>query len=131
MSACLLLVTHQEVGTMLMRALMANVGEPAFDWRSVAVYPDDHASKTERAIAAAIQSFGEGAEILVVTDLFGATPSNLAHMQLHSDKVRFVHGLNLAMLTRAHNYADLAADELVKKMVSGAEQSIFAGDNPG
>ncbi len=65
---------------------------------------------------------------LILTDLFGSTPSNIAsrlQQFQESDKIRIVAGLNLPMLIRVMNYPHLALDELTQKAVSGGKDGVI------
>ena len=77
----------------------------------------EHARK-----AAALLDHGAG--VLVLTDMYGATPSNIA-LRLAGAKVRIVTGLNLPMLMRVLNYSQLGLDQLAEKAVSGGREGVF------
>ncbi len=66
---------------------------------------------------------GEG--ILVLTDMYGATPSNTLCRLLHPARIEGVSGVNLPMLLKALNYRDtLALPQLVERIVEGGRDSI-------
>ncbi len=69
-----------------------------------------------------------GRELVILTDLFGATPSNIAHQVAGQHPV--VHGVNLAMLLRATSYSHLTENELARRLVEGGRQAIFSGNQP-
>ena len=70
---------------------------------------------------------GEG--VLLLTDLFGATPSNIAQAIREAHNARLVTGLNLPMLIRVMNYPDLNLDELADEAVEGGQSGIIECDN--
>ena len=65
---------------------------------------------------------------MVLTDLFGATPSNIAsklQKKQEKDEICIVTGLNLPMLIRVMNYATLTLGELREKAVSGGKDGVI------
>lgn len=72
-----------------------------------------------------IERLNRGAGVLVLTDVFGATPSNIANKlgELHGLPV--VAGLNLPMLMRIFNYPDQSLAELAHTAVDGGRRGVF------
>ena len=66
---------------------------------------------------------GDG--VLVLTDVYGATPSNIACRLSDFRRVRVVAGVNLPMLLRVLNYPDLQLDELAAKAISGGQDGVL------
>lgn len=64
-------------------------------------------------------------DVLLVTDVFGATPCNLARRLAESRGLRVLVGLNVPMLWRALHYRDRSADELAALAVAGATQGVM------
>ena len=75
-------------------------------------------------VKAAIEMLDKGQGVLIVTDLFGATPSNLAHYFAAQQNVIILSGLNLSMLIRIINYADQPLELLAKIGIVGANKGI-------
>jgi mannose PTS system EIIA component len=72
-----------------------------------------------RAFARAeIDRLREGNGAIVLTDVFGATPANIAQ-SLAADDVRVLAGVNLPMLVRAFTYRNKGMDTMIKKAISG------------
>jgi len=67
----------------------------------------------------------EPEETLVLTDVFGATPTNVAQRLADGVRVRVLAGVNVPMLWRALNYAKLPLDELVTRSVAGGVQGVL------
>ncbi len=122
----LLLITHGELGACLMTQARHVIGTLGLKIRVLGVEPDADPAMVEQQARSLTSDLGPDSVIL--TDVFGATPSNIAHRIADGRPV--VHGLNLAMLLRAHNYADLGPVDLAGHMVSGGRRSIFSGDQP-
>ncbi len=64
-------------------------------------------------------------EVLVLTDVFGATPCNTALELADGQRVRVVAGVNVPMLWRTLCYAQLPLDELVARAVAGGSQGVM------
>jgi mannose PTS system EIIA component len=90
--------------------------ELAFDAQIDAVLPD---------ASAALRRADAGDGVLILTDLYGASPSNLAaRLTQLGTPARRVAGLSLPMLLRACNYADLGLDDLAQTAVSGGKTGV-------
>lgn len=69
--------------------------------------------------------------LLVLTDVFGATPSNIARRLVDGAPARLVAGVNLPMLLRTVNYREEALDQLVQRALTGGAQCIMqVGGSP-
>ncbi len=71
-----------------------------------------------------------GQGVLVMTDIFGATPANLVLKLLQAGLVEGVSGLSLPMLLRALTYRDKGMDILLQKAVSGAHDGVVKLPTP-
>ncbi|MBL8439064.1 MAG: PTS fructose transporter subunit IIA [Zoogloeaceae bacterium] len=67
----------------------------------------------------------KGAGTLVLTDLFGATPSNIATKLIEPGRVEVIAGLNLPMLMRALTYRDRDMTTLIQRAVSGGCEGVL------
>ena len=129
MTVGILLVTHEGIGTALRGVaerlltpmpLRVEVIEVPFDADPEAILP---------AASAALRRADGGDGVLVLTDLYGATPSNLAgRLSRLGTPVRRVSALNLPMLLRVLNYADLALDELPAIAIAGGRNGVQLDD---
>jgi PTS system mannose-specific IIA component len=72
-----------------------------------------------------LNEFNAGKGVLVLTDILGATPSNLALKLLEPGWVEGVAGVNLPMLLRALTYRKNGMDVLVKKAISGGRDGVI------
>ena len=79
--------------------------------------------------SAALRKVDGGHGVLVLTDLYGATPSNIAaKLSRLGTPVRRVSALSLPMLLRVMNYADLPLDELPAVAAAGARNGVIHDD---
>jgi PTS system mannose-specific IIA component len=93
------IVTHYRLGDEFLQALKKIVPEtPPF--LSVAIDPDQTVDKMRGMIADAIKNAEQGEGVLVLTDMFGGTPSNISLSFLEEHSVAVVTGMNLPMLIK-------------------------------
>ena len=93
------IVTHYHLGAEFLQALRLIVPE-APNFVSVSVDPNQSVDEMRTAIAAAIKKAEQGAGVLILTDMFGGTPSNIALSFLGEMNVEVVTGINLPMLIK-------------------------------
>jgi mannose PTS system EIIA component len=92
-------VTHGQLATELVNAAEMIVGDlPRFTAVSIGWHEDTQDAREE--IAQAIARVQQDAGVLILTDMFGGTPSNLAMTFLAQDKVEVITGVNLPMLIK-------------------------------
>ena len=72
-----------------------------------------------------IRFLDQGAGVLVLTDIYGATPSNIASRILKPGKVEGIAGVNLPMLIRALTYREEPLGELLEKALTGATEGVL------
>ena len=101
-------VTHGQLARELLNAAEAIVGDlPQFSAVSVGWHDDVEDAREE--IRQSIGQLDEGTGVLVLTNMFGGTPSNLAMTFLEPGKVEVVTGVNLPMLIKLSSLRDSAA----------------------
>jgi PTS system mannose-specific IIA component len=125
MSISVLIISHEEIGNALVQTATKAFHELPLPTTVVNIEsntdPDDLLPKLQRLI----KSIGETDGILILTDLYGSTPSNIATALQKEGNVRMVCGLNLPMLMKVMNYPDLSLDELAEKAISGGREGII------
>jgi len=94
-----ILVTHGHLAEEFVRAMEHVVG-PQEAIATVCIGPSDDMEQRRREIAQSIKKVNDGSGVVVLTDLFGGTPSNLAISLLEAGKVEVIAGINLPMLIR-------------------------------
>ena len=95
----LILVTHGDLADHFVDAMEHVVG-PQSAVATVCIGPSDDMEQRRQEIADAIASVEQGNGVIVLTDLFGGTPSNLAISLLERGQVEVIAGINLPMLIR-------------------------------
>jgi PTS system mannose-specific IIA component len=101
-------VTHGQLATELVNAAETIVGDlPQFAAVSIGWHED--VQDAREAIAAAIERVRQPGGVLLATDMFGGTPSNLGITFLELDRIEIVTGVNLPMLIKAASLKDAAS----------------------
>ncbi len=95
----IVLVTHGRLAEEFVAALEHVVG-PQEAIRTVCIGPDDDMEARRREILDAVREVDLGDGVILLTDMFGGTPSNLAISMLDHGKVEVVAGMNLPMLIK-------------------------------
>ena len=95
----LVLVTHGHLATEFRSALEHVVG-PQKQLETVTIGPDDDVEQARKDIVAAVQRVDNGEGVVILTDMFGGTPSNLAISVMSQPKVEVLAGINLPMLIK-------------------------------
>ena len=95
----LVIVTHGELAIELKRATEHVVG-PQDAIQTVCIGPDDDIERRRDDIRKAVEAVESGRGVILLTDMFGGTPSNLAISMLREDKVEVLAGVNLPMLIK-------------------------------
>ena len=129
----LILVTHGKLASEFLVALEHVVG-PQNNVATICIGPHDDMEARRKEIAAAIKTVDTGKGVIILSDLFGGTPSNLAISLLDSGCVEVIAGVNLPMLIRldsARKNLDVkeavaAAREAGRKYISVASEVLEA-----
>jgi PTS system ascorbate-specific IIA component len=120
-----LIVAHGGLGDSLVAAVTHVLGArpPQFD--VLAVAPDDDPSALLPKARKAVASLDTGEGVAVLSDLYGATPSNLAMKLAKPGHVEVIAGVNLPMLVRTFTYRTRGMETLVKKAISGGCEGVL------
>jgi len=122
----LLLITHEALGDALLHNAASTLGHCPLPTEVLAVGRDsDPEERRQRAAELACQ-LNDGDGVLVLTDMYGSTPSNIACSLANLATVRIIAGVNLPMLIRVFNYATLDLDTLSDKALSGGHDGVVS-----
>ena len=95
----LVLVTHGQLAEEFRNAVEHVVG-PQENFETVAIGADDDMEQRRRDIIDAVTKVDQGSGVVVLTDMFGGTPSNLAISVMETGRVEVIAGMNLPMLIK-------------------------------
>ena len=99
-------VTHCHLAEEMISAAQLVVGEELKQFQSVSIDPKDGAEEIRGKIIAAIRKVDTGQGILILTDMYGGTPSNISLSFLEEKKIEVITGVNLPMLLKLATYQD-------------------------
>ena len=126
MSVGVLLLTHESMGAALVSAARHVLGRLPLTVEVQELAANADPDQMLFAAAARARDLDGGDGVLVLSDLYGSTPCNVAHrLGGLGVRARCVSGLNLPMLLRVLNYADKPLDELAEVAASGGRGGIF------
>lgn len=120
----IIVVAHADYGSVLLRTAEFILG-PLSDCSSISVDIGQEVPETVRRLKDAAQRLDKGAGVIILTDMFGGTPTNLALSLLSSHNVEVVTGVNLPMVLKVFTsrttplaeLAQLASDAGIKGIV--------------
>jgi mannose PTS system EIIA component len=122
----LLIVSHGAFGESLIHSASHVLGRRPVYLRQLGVTVHDEPEAILPIAEDLVRYVDRGKGVLVMTDIFGATPSNIATKLLKPGRIEGIAGVSLPMLIRALNYreeSDLAG--LVDKAISGATEGVM------
>ena len=124
-----IVVTHGRLAAELIATAELIVGKIGSLY-AVSVAPSCSQEDARQQLEAAVKSADKGSGVLILTDLFGGTPSNLSISFLEDKRVEVVTGVNLPMMIKLPSVADnLDIDEVAKMLRAyGRENISIAGD---
>lgn len=115
----LVLVTHGALAIEFKSALEHVVG-PQESCETVSIGPEDDMQQRRNDILAAVDAVDDGDGVIILTDMFGGTPSNLAISVMQNREVEVIAGVNLPMLVKL---ARVRADQPIKEAVRIAAEA--------
>ena len=130
----LVLVTHGQLAAEFVRAMEHVVG-PQEGVAPICIGPDDDMEARRSDIADAVAAVDRGRGVIILTDLFGGTPSNLAISLMEPGRVEVIAGVNLPMLIRLESARKMgkvqaavaAARDAGRKYISVASEVLGVG----
>ena len=118
------IVTHYQIGEEFLHALRLIVPN-APDFHSVSIDPKQSVDEMRQLIEQALKRADRGSGVLVLTDMFGGTPSNMSLSFVEETGVEVVTGLNLPMLIKLATLSeDMTLEELAKFIKSYGQRNI-------
>ncbi len=117
-------ISHGQVANELVAAAEAVVGDISHI-TAVSIGWHDDVEMAQEEIRRAIKKVSSGAGVLLLTDMFGGTPTNIAAMFLKENEVEIVTGVNLPMVVKvASNTTDMTLHELAKEVEDQGKEAI-------
>ena len=121
----ILIIAHGNLGDSLIQCMTHLLGKKPDGITSLQVTGTDDARSLLPTAQRLVAAVDEGEGVLVITDIFGSTPSNIACKLLIPGRVEGVAGANVPMLVRAVTYRARGMDVMLKRVVSGGCEGVF------
>ena len=121
----ILLITHGELGKSLIECATHVLGDKPLFLESLSIENDCTHESMFKQISEKINLLDQGDGVLILTDIFGATPCNIITKIIKPGKVSAIAGVNLSMLIRTINYRNEPFDSLISKAIQGAQDGII------
>ncbi len=118
-------VTHCHLAEELISAAQLVIGEELKQFQAVSVEPKDGSDVIREKIMAAIRKVDTGQGVLIMTDMYGGTPSNISLSFLEEKKVEVITGVNLPMLLKlATGPSDQSLEQLAAFITDYGQRNI-------
>lgn len=123
-----LIITHEDLGDQLIRCASHVLGVQPSQLAYLSVFPQDDPEATLAKARTFIAQLDSGDGILLLSDILGATPCNIASRLVQPGKVACIAGVNLPMLVRVLTYRNEPLSAVVEKAISGGLRGVLAID---
>jgi PTS system mannose-specific IIA component len=120
----ILIVSHGAFGESLIHSASHVLGKRPVYLRQLGVTVHDDPDALQPVALDLIRFLDQGAGVLVLTDIYGATPSNIATRLLAPGRVEGIAGVNLPMLIRALTYREEPLASVLQKAFEGASEGV-------
>ena len=120
----IMVVSHEPLGTALLHCTRHIFGRMPAQLAALDVIPDEDPTAACAAARELMTRINDGSGVLVLTDIYGATPSRIAASLAEPHRVCVLAGVNLPMLVKALNSRKGPVDELVQILVNSAKAAI-------
>lgn len=128
MTVGILLICHNHIGAQLLETATDMMEVAPIPAGNLSVLQDDDPIELLSRARKRVTDLDQGDGVLVLTDMYGSTPSNIAHRLKEKNRVRVISGVNLPMVVRAMNYPQLNLADMTERVASGGREGIIEGD---
>ncbi|MBN1379077.1 MAG: PTS fructose transporter subunit IIA [Gammaproteobacteria bacterium] len=125
MSVGLLIITHNGIGKDILTTATDIFGGLPMQVKVISISPNGSYDANLETAIKQIQDLDSGEGVLILTDIFGATPSNIAIKAARGKNACVITGINLPMVVRVLNYSQLPLKKIISKATSAGHDSII------
>ncbi len=125
MSIGLLIITHNNSGKELLQTATKMFGHCPMEVRTIEVHNDSDPEQLTAQAADLVKQLDSGDGVLVLADMYGSTPGNIATAMYQENRINVLAGLNLPMLARIFNYSQLDLTGITDAALTGGQKSII------
>jgi PTS system mannose-specific IIA component len=121
----IVIVTHSQLGEALIEASEFILGSRPESVRAVSIDINESAEKLRKKIADSLKDVDNKQGVILLTDMFGGTPSNLSYSFLEEGRIEVLSGVNLPMVVKAVNSREkMSLTEMAEALESYGKKSI-------
>jgi PTS system ascorbate-specific IIA component len=120
----ILIITHGTLGESLLHCASHILGSRPRQLAQIGITPQDDPQLILPQAIRLVRSLDEGSGVIIFTDIFGGTPSNIATRLVLPGKVEGISGVNVPMLIRALTYRSEPLSALVEKSLAGGAEGV-------
>ena len=121
----ILVVSHEPLGTALIHCTRHIFGRMPPQLAALDVIPDEDPDQALHAARELIRRINDGTGVIVLTDLFGATPARIAARLVDPGRIVVIAGVNLPLLVKALTHRRGPLDEIAEKLLQGVRDTIL------
>lgn len=121
----ILIITHGTLGESLLHCASHILGSRPRQLAQIGITPQDDPQLILPHAIRQVRSLDDGSGVLILSDIYGGTPSNLAARLLIPGKVEGIAGVNVPMLIRALSYRDDPLAEVTQKALAGGAEGVM------
>ena len=125
MNVGILLLTHNDIGAQLLLAAKSTYGSIPLRTELLSIDHYDQPIDLINLARQYVKVLDNGKGVLILTDMFGSTPSNIAKEFSHMKNVNVVSGINLSMLLNIFNYPALGLKTITNKAIEGGKDGVI------
>ncbi|MFC7419919.1 PTS sugar transporter subunit IIA [Iodobacter arcticus] len=121
----IIIVTHVSLGEALVSCAQHIMARELPNLLQLSVSKADEPDEVVRRASEMISKLDDGSGVLLLTDIYGGTPSNVAQRLVVAGKVEAIAGVNLPMLVRTLSYSHQALEVVVSKAITGGLEGVL------
>ncbi|MBP6367107.1 MAG: PTS fructose transporter subunit IIA [Nitrosomonas sp.] len=122
----ILVLTHEDLGDHMIRCASHVVGMQPPQLMHLGVFVQDDPDVVLSRARALVQQLDSGDGVLVLSDMLGATPCNIASRLVQPGKVECISGVNLPMLVRVLTYRNEPLPVVIDKGLNGGQSGVLS-----
>jgi PTS system ascorbate-specific IIA component len=131
MSVALVTITHNGIGKAVVDAAESILGGQGMTVQHCSFNAGDDVEGFEGRVIDTVRNSDDGDGVLILTDLIGATPCNIAERLAPTHRVRVLSGISLPMVLRVFTYARSDLAQLIQRAGDGARLGVIECGPPG
>jgi PTS system mannose-specific IIA component len=124
----ILVISHEPLGTALLHCTRHIFGRLPVQLAALDVIPDEDPEAALHSARELLKRINDGSGVIVLTDIFGATPARIAARLAEPNRVRVIAGVNLPILVKALTYRRGPLEEVSERLMQGVRDTIMIID---